>query len=119
MGSVEVFEKYAAGLKDIETFSHIYLLYNFDKAGEMELIRQTFLDDEFHEIFATRHPCRPNGIGISIVKLRSRDKNILVVKGIDVLDLTPLPDIKLYICTAPNVCGIWKAFGPSQMSKNK
>jgi tRNA-Thr(GGU) m(6)t(6)A37 methyltransferase TsaA len=97
IGRVEVFEKYAAGLKDIETFSHIYLLYHFDKAGEIELIRQTFLDDEAHGIFATRHPCRPNGIGMSIVKLKDRDKNILVVEGIDVLDMTPLLDIKPYI----------------------
>lgn len=97
IGRVEVFEKYAAGLKDIETFSHIYLVYQFDRAGEVELERPTFLDDESHGIFATRHPCRPNGIGMSIVKLKTRDKNILVVEGIDVLNATPLLDIKPYI----------------------
>jgi tRNA (adenine37-N6)-methyltransferase len=97
IGRVEVFEKYAAGLKDIESFSHIYLLYEFDRAGEVELIRPTFLDDEAHGIFATRHPCRPSGIGISIVKLNKREKNILTVEGIDVLNKTPLLDIKPYI----------------------
>lgn len=97
IGRVTVFEKYAAGLKDLETFSHVYLFYQFDRAGEIELIRPTFLDDEPHGIFATRHPCRPNGIGMSIVKLMTRDKNILVVKGIDVLNMTPLLDIKPYI----------------------
>ncbi len=97
IGRVEVFEKYAAGLKDIETFSHIYLVYLFDRAGEVELERPPFLDDESHGIFATRHPCRPNGIGMSIVKLKTRDKNILVVEGIDVLNATPLLDIKPYI----------------------
>lgn len=97
IGKVEVFEKHAEGLKDIETFSHIYLLYRFDKAGEIKLIRPTFLDDESHGIFATRHPCRPNGIGMSIVKLNRRENNILIVEGIDVLNMTPLLDIKPYI----------------------
>ncbi len=97
IGRVEVVEKYAAGLKDIETFSHIYLLYHFDKAGKIELVRATFLDDESHGIFATRHPCRPNGIGMSIVRLKKRSNNILIVEGIDVLNMTPLLDIKPYI----------------------
>jgi|SRR3972149_2138808 len=97
IGRVEVFEQYEAGLKDIETFSHIYLLYQFDRAGEIQLIRSTFLDDESHGIFATRHPCRPNGIGMSIVKLIKREKNILEIEGVDVLDKTPLLDIKPYI----------------------
>jgi len=97
IGRVEVFETYSAGLKDIETFSHIYLLYQFDRAGEVELIRPTFLDDEAHGLFATRHPCRPNGIGMSIVKLKKREANVLIVEGINVLDMTPLLDIKPYI----------------------
>jgi tRNA (adenine37-N6)-methyltransferase len=97
VGRVEVFRKYEAGLKDIETFSHIYLFYLFDKAGEILLIRQTFLDDQSHGIFATRHPARPNGIGMSIVKLKERNQNILIVEGIDVLNMTPLVDIKPYI----------------------
>jgi tRNA-Thr(GGU) m(6)t(6)A37 methyltransferase TsaA len=97
IGRVEVFNKYTEGLKDIESFSHIYLLYHFDKAGEIKLIRPTFLDDESHGIFATRHPCRPNGIGMSIVKLKQRENNILIVEGIDVLNMTPLLDIKPYL----------------------
>jgi tRNA-Thr(GGU) m(6)t(6)A37 methyltransferase TsaA len=96
-GRVEVFEQYAEGLKDIESFSHIYLLYFFDRGGEVRLVRATFLDDHPHGIFASRHPGRPNGIGISIVKLVRRDGNVLVVKGIDILDGTPLLDIKPYI----------------------
>lgn len=97
IGSVEVFKEYAEGLKDIETFSHIYLLYEFDRAGEIKLVRPTFLDDEPHGVFASRHPCRPNGIGLSIVKLINREENVLKVEGIDVLDKTPLIDIKPYI----------------------
>jgi len=96
-GTVELFEEYAEGLKDIETFSHIILLYRFDRAGEIKLVRPTFLSDEPHGIFASRHPCRPSGIGLSIVKLLKRDGNLLQVENIDVLDGTPLIDIKPYI----------------------
>jgi len=96
-GRVEVFREYAAGLKDIETFSHIFILYLFDRAGEIQLVRRTFLDDEPHGIYASRHPCRPNGIGMSIVPLKERQDNILIVSNVDILDGTPLLDIKPYI----------------------
>ena len=96
-GRVEIFPDYAAGLTDVETFSHIYLLYAFDRAGDIELVRPTFLDDTPHGVFACRHPCRPNGIGLSIVRLLERQDNVLVVSGIDVLDGTPLLDIKPYM----------------------
>lgn len=96
-GKVEIFKEYAAGLKDIEMFSHLYLLYLFDRAGEIELVRPTFLDDKPHGIYASRHPCRPNGIGLSIVRLLRREGNILFVEGVDVLNETPLLDIKPYI----------------------
>jgi tRNA-Thr(GGU) m(6)t(6)A37 methyltransferase TsaA len=95
--TVEVFTEYEDGLKDIESFSHLILLYLFDKAEKVILVRPTFLDDESHGVFASRHPCRPNGIGLSVVKLIKRDRNILEVAGIDVLDQTPLIDIKPYI----------------------
>jgi len=96
-GVVVVSKKYAAGLKDIETFTHIYLLYHFHHAGAVALVRPTFLDDKPHGIFASRHPCRPNGIGLTIVELKKRKGNKLIVSGIDVLDGTPLLDIKPYI----------------------
>ncbi len=96
-GSVEVFAEYEQGLKDIDMFSHIYLFYLFDRAGEIKMVRPTFLDDEPHGIFASRHPCRPNGIGISIVRLMARHGNVLELEGIDVLDNTPLIDIKPYV----------------------
>jgi tRNA-Thr(GGU) m(6)t(6)A37 methyltransferase TsaA len=96
-GRVEVFREYAAGLRDVETFSHIYLLYAFDRAGEVVLVRPTFLDDALHGVFSSRHPCRPNGIGLSLVRLLERRDNVLVVAGIDVLDGTPLVDIKPYM----------------------
>ncbi len=96
-GKVEVYPKYEEGLKDVETFSHIILLYVFDRASEIKLVRPTFLDDTPHGIFATRHPCRPNGIGITTVRLLKRERNVLYVRGLDVLDGTPLIDIKPYV----------------------
>jgi tRNA (adenine37-N6)-methyltransferase len=97
MGSVEVFEEYGQGLQDIEGFSHIFLIYSLDRSGAIELVRPTFLDDEPHGIFASRHPARPNSIGLTVVRLLQRKGNRLEVAGIDVLDGTPLLDIKPYI----------------------
>jgi len=97
IGSVEVDAEFAEGLLDIELFTHLILLYHFDRAAQVELVRHPFLDDTPHGIFATRHPCRPSGIGLSIVKLLRRDGNVLQVSGIDVLDGTPLLDIKPYV----------------------
>ncbi len=111
-GRVEVAEQYAEGLKDIETFSHLYLLYLFDRADEISLVRATFLDDTPRGIYASRHPCRPNGIGMSIVKLVRREGNVLVVEGADMLDNTPLLDIKPYIPkydAIPNASAGWTA----------
>ena len=96
-GQVEIFSEYEEALETIETFSYIILFYIFDKTGKIQLSRSTFLDDNPHGVFASRHPCRPNGIGISIVKLEKRNKNILEISEIDILDGTPLIDIKPYI----------------------
>ena len=96
-GKIEIFIEYQDGLKDIDLFTHIYILYLFDRAGDIQLVRPTFLDDTPHGIYASRHPCRPNGIGMSIVGLESLDDNVLDIQGVDVLDGTPLLDIKPYI----------------------
>ena len=94
---VEVFENYAEGLIDLEGFSHIYLIYHFHLSRKFSLKVKPFLDDESHGLFATRAPSRPNAIGLSIVELIGTEKNILRVKNIDVLDGTPLLDIKPYV----------------------
>lgn len=96
-GSVKVFDEYAEALETIETFSHIMLFYMLDRSGEVKLSRPTFLDDVSHGVFSSRHPCRPNGIGFSIVRLEERNGNILKVSGIDMLNNTPLIDIKPYV----------------------
>lgn len=96
-GRVEVLPELAEGLTTIESFSHLILLYCFDRSGAIKLARPTFLDDAPHGVFASRHPCRPNGIGLSIVRLDRREGNVLFVSELDVLDGTPLVDIKPYI----------------------
>jgi tRNA-Thr(GGU) m(6)t(6)A37 methyltransferase TsaA len=95
-GTVEIFPAFEPGLADIETFSHIHLIYRFDRAGPVRLTTVTFLDDATHGVFATRHPCRPNGLGMSVVRLLRREANVLFVEGLDVLDGTPLVDVKPY-----------------------
>jgi len=97
VGTIEIFKEYQEGLLSIDLFSHIYLFYIFDQAGEVQLSRKPFLDDTVHGLFATRHPCRPSGLGMSVVKLNSRKDNILHVSEIDVLDQTPVIDIKPYV----------------------
>jgi tRNA-Thr(GGU) m(6)t(6)A37 methyltransferase TsaA len=94
---VEVFEKYAGGLTDLGEFSHIYLIYHFHRSKKFSLKVKPFLDNETHGLFATRAPSRPNSIGLSIVRLTGIKENILHVKNIDVLDGTPLLDIKPYV----------------------
>jgi len=98
IGTVEVFPEYLEGLEGIEAFSHIYLLYGFHLSDqEVSLKVKPFLDDQVHGVFATRHPNRPNPIGFSVVQLLDRQANLLEFKGADMLDGTPLLDIKPYI----------------------
>ena len=94
---VEVLPEYAEGLTDLAGFSHIYLIYHFHLSKKFSLMVKPFLDTEFHGLFSTRAPSRPNSIGLSIVRLTGIKENILRVKNIDVLDGTPLLDIKPYV----------------------
>lgn len=95
-GTVEVFPAFAAGLRDLDGFSHIYLLYVLDRAGEPRLSVKPFLQDVERGVFATRAPCRPNPIGMSIVPLLLVEENLLHVGALDILDGTSLLDIKPY-----------------------
>jgi tRNA (adenine37-N6)-methyltransferase len=96
-GSVEIFAEYEDGLKDIEGFSHIILLYHFNKSRGFNLHVVPFLDSKPRGVFATRAPKRPNPIGLSVLKLQKVKDNILHVDNIDILDGTPLLDIKPYV----------------------
>ena len=97
VGSVEVFPQFVAGLRDLEEFSHIFLLYLIDCPQGYKLQVKPFLDDQEHGVFATRYPCRPNPIGLSIVHLLRVEGNHLDIEGVDMLDGSPLLDIKPYI----------------------
>ncbi len=96
-GLVEVYPQFEAGLDDLEGFSHLFLLYVFHRSEEYDLKVRPFLDDSLHGLFATRYPCRPNPIGLSVVELVSRQGSRLEIQGVDVLDGTPLLDIKPYV----------------------
>jgi tRNA (adenine37-N6)-methyltransferase len=95
-GSVEVYAQFAPGLRDLEGFERIWLLYWFDRAVRGRLVIKPFLDDQERGLFATRAPCRPNPIGLSCVRLLGIDGRRLRIQGVDVLDGTPLLDIKPY-----------------------
>ena len=96
-GQIEIFPEYIQGLKDIEGFSHVILIYYFDKAKEEKVVGKPFLEDEPHGIFAIRSPMRPNHIGLSIVKVEKVEENKIIFSEVDILNNTPLLDIKPYV----------------------
>jgi len=95
-GWVEVFPEFAKGLQDLEGFSHVYLIYHFHQSRSVRLMVKPFLQNVERGVFATRAPCRPNAIGLSVVNLVNREGNVLHLDGMDILDGTPLLDIKPY-----------------------
>ena len=97
VGQVVVYPEFVEGLQDVEGFSHIILLYAFHQSEGYTLRVKPFLDDQLRGLFATRYPCRPNPIGLSIVRLIARHDNVLEIEGVDILDGTPLLDIKPYV----------------------
>jgi tRNA-Thr(GGU) m(6)t(6)A37 methyltransferase TsaA len=97
LGQVEVFPEFVEGLQDIEELSHLILLYVLHRQSTYALRVQPSLDDRLHGVFATRYPQRPNFIGLSIVHLLARRDHVLEFEGADMLDGTPLIDIKPYV----------------------
>lgn len=100
-GVLEIEPALEAGLADIEGFSHLYVIWIFDRAQGAELTAWPPSDDRPHGVFATRSPQRPNPIGLTVVRLLGRDGTRLRVKGIDMLDGTPVVDIKPYLSNVP------------------
>jgi tRNA-Thr(GGU) m(6)t(6)A37 methyltransferase TsaA len=96
-GSIELLEEFKQGLADLDGFSHIILLYHFHRSDEFQLKVVPFMDTEQRGLFSTRAPNRPNPIGLSIVQLDRIEEDILHISNVDVLDGTPLLDIKPYI----------------------
>jgi tRNA-Thr(GGU) m(6)t(6)A37 methyltransferase TsaA len=95
-GRVDIYPEFEEGLKDIEGFSHLILLYHFHLVTEHTLVARPFLDDTPRGIFAIRGPRRPNPIGMTVVRLLRRERNILHICGVDMVNGTPLLDIKPY-----------------------
>jgi tRNA-Thr(GGU) m(6)t(6)A37 methyltransferase TsaA len=100
-GTLEIHDDLAAGLADIEGFSHLYVIWFFHRVDRVELTAHPPSDDRPHGVFATRSPQRPNPIGLTIVELLRRDGTKLHVRGIDMLDGTPILDIKPYLSSVP------------------
>jgi len=96
-GTVEVFPEYNDGLKDLEGFSHVIMLYHFHQSKGFNLHVVPFMDSIPRGVFATRAPKRPNPIGLSVIKLQKIQGNILYVENVDIVDGTPLLDIKPYV----------------------
>lgn len=100
-GRIEVDPALEAGLVDVEGFSHLYVVWVFDRAGVPELVAWPPADDRSHGVFATRSPRRPNPIGLTVVELLGREGNVLAVRGVDMLDGTPVLDLKPYLSSVP------------------
>ena len=110
-GEVIIDPCYQEGLKDLDGFSHIYLIYHFHRNEGYRLTVTPFMDTDQRGLFSTRAPCRPNPVGLSVVRLVEIRENVLAVEGIDVLDGTPLIDIKPFVpcfdVTAEEYCTGW------------
>jgi tRNA-Thr(GGU) m(6)t(6)A37 methyltransferase TsaA len=95
--TIEIFPEFADGLVDLDGFSHIVLIFNFHLSQDYNLLVKPFMEETIRGVFATRAPRRPNQIGMSVVKLEKVENNILHISNIDIVDGTPLLDIKPYV----------------------
>jgi len=95
-GELEIFKEYEAGLKDTEGFSHLIVIFAFHQSREYRLHAKPLLDDSLRGVFSTRSPNRPNPVGMTVVKVLERKENIIKVSGIDMIEGTPILDIKPY-----------------------
>ena len=100
-GVLRILPELEAGLTDIEGFSHLFVLWEFDRSRGFELLGTPPIDDRPHGVFATRSPRRPNPIGLTVVELHRREGLELHVRGVDMLDGTPILDIKPYLSSIP------------------
>jgi tRNA-Thr(GGU) m(6)t(6)A37 methyltransferase TsaA len=100
-GTLELLPELTAGLADIDGFSHLFVLWVFDRSSGCELVAHPPTDDRPHGVFATRSPRRPNPIGLTVVELLGREGSCLRVRGVDMLDGSPILDIKPYLSSVP------------------
>jgi tRNA-Thr(GGU) m(6)t(6)A37 methyltransferase TsaA len=120
-GTLEILPQYEVGLTDIEGFSHLFVLWVFDRADGYELIGKPPSDSRPHGVFSTRSPRRPNPIGLTVVQLLRREGRVLHVRGVDMLDGTPILDIKPYLSSIPQeqLRRGWLAEAESRASKEE
>lgn len=100
-GTLQILPEFEEGLLDIEGFSHLFVIWVFDRSTDYELTGAPPTDDRPHGVFATRSPRRPNPIALTVVRLIERDGNRLTVRGVDMLDGSPILDIKPYLSSVP------------------
>jgi len=100
-GVLDMLPQFEAGLKDVEGFSHLFVLWVFDRSEGFDLVSRPPVDDLPHGVFATRSPRRPNPIGLTVVELLRREGAKIYVRGVDMLDGTPILDIKPYMSSIP------------------
>jgi tRNA-Thr(GGU) m(6)t(6)A37 methyltransferase TsaA len=96
-GFIEICNTLVEGLTDLDGFSHVIVLYHFHRQNNVQMVVTPFFDDAPHGVFATRAPCRPNPIGLSVLKLLEVKGNLIAVEGVDMLDNSPVLDVKPYI----------------------
>ena len=96
-GYIQIDKEYTEGLKDIDGFSHLILIYHFHLARNYSLLIKPFLDEELRGVFSTRAPSRPNPIGVSVVRIEKIEKSVLHILDVDIVDGTPLLDIKPFV----------------------
>jgi tRNA (adenine37-N6)-methyltransferase len=101
-GVITILPDFELGLTDIEGFSHLFVIWEFDRTQHFELLGTPPADDRRHGVFATRSPLRPNPIGLTVVELLHRNKAELHVRGVDMLDGTPILDVKPYLSSIPS-----------------
>jgi tRNA-Thr(GGU) m(6)t(6)A37 methyltransferase TsaA len=100
-GTLDILPEFAAGLADIEGFSHLFVIWAFDRSEGFDLVATPPIDNLPHGVFSTRSPRRPNPIGLTVVELLSREGRVLHVRGVDMLDGTPILDLKPYLSSIP------------------
>ena len=115
-GTLTILPEFASGLIDIEGFSHLFVLWHFNRSSGFDLVGQPPFDTRPHGVFATRSPRRPNPIGLTVVELLHRAGPVLHVRGVDMLDQTPILDLKPYMSSIPeeNLRRGWLAEAESQ-----
>lgn len=101
-GQLEILPAFERGLADVEGFSHLFVLWVFDRADGFDLTASPPADNRTHGVFATRSPRRPNPVGLTVVELLRRDGRVLHVRGVDMLDGTPILDLKPYLSSVPD-----------------